>query len=252
MVLADSVPVLLIRGLTREQRHWGAFRPLLAQQLANPLCSYDFAGCGALYRQRSAASIAGLCQSVRAQWLAERGQQQHVHLVALSLGGMLALYWALHWPDEVASLSLINSSAKPLSAFYQRLQWRQYPALLKLIMQTPAQREQQILALSSASPIPPQLLQQWQRWQQQRPVSSGNRFRQLWAASRFYVTAKPQCRVLVLSSRGDKLVAPQCSAALAQFCCAEHLQHHWAGHDIALDDPHWLSAQLVRFISGEG
>ena len=34
MVLASAVPVLLIRGLTREQRHWGQLRPMLAQQPA--------------------------------------------------------------------------------------------------------------------------------------------------------------------------------------------------------------------------
>lgn len=239
--------VLLLRGLSREQCHWGAFLPLLSQQLNQAVLCFDFAGCGALYRQQSPATIQGLCQSVRAQWLTQRSNQAQVHLVAMSLGGMLALDWALNWPDEVASISLINSSARPLSPFYQRLRWQAWLALAKLVSAGPTRRERHIMTLTSA--IGSELiLKQWQRWQQQRPVSHANMLRQLYAASRFYLPAAPQCPVLVLSSVQDLLVAPHCSTALAQFCQATHIQHDWAGHDIALDDPQWLSAKISAFV----
>ena len=88
----------------------------------------------------------------------------------------------------------------------------------------------------------------WIGYQQQRPVSRANMLRQLWAAARFRLSAAPVCPSLVLSSAADSLVNPGCSLALARYLRAEHQQHSWAGHDIALDDPDWLASQIAGFI----
>jgi len=250
VVLAQSVPLLLIRGLSREQRHWGRFRPMLAGALANPVLSYDFAGCGLLYQQPSPCSIAALRQSVRLQLQHAPQFNGKVHLVAISLGGMLAVDWAAQYPQEVASLSLINSSARPLSPFYQRLHWRNYPQILRSLLLPAARREQLILQLTSATPaLHAGVLANWQLWQQQRPVSTLNTLRQLWAASRFRAPASLLCPTVLFSSCGDKLVSPQCSAALARYWQVPHIQHPWAGHDLPLDDASWLVAQLATFIN---
>ncbi len=247
--LTPPIPVLLIRGLSREQRHWGRFRDLLAAALPNPVLSLDFAGCGALYQQRSPARVAQLRQSVRRQLLQSPCYNGRVHLVAMSLGGMLAADWALVYPAEVASVSLINSSARPLSAFYQRLNWRNYAAIAALLFADAARREQRILQLTTAQAYQDlRTVRQWQTWQQQRPVSIANAVCQLWAASRFRLNALPQCPALIISSKGDQLVSAQCSAAIADYWQAPLLQHPWAGHDIALDDPHWLAGQIAGFI----
>ena len=249
MVLAKAVPLLLIRGLSREQRHWGEFRPLLASRLTNPVLSYDFAGCGELHHQRSPCSISALRQSVRAQLQHATEFNGRVHLVAISLGAMLAADWAAQFPAEVASITLINSSARPLSPFYQRLRWQNYPLLLRTLFSRANSRERIILQLTSAAASQHAgVLANWQLWQQQRPLSIGNALRQLYAASRFEVPPAPQCPTLLLSSLGDKLVSPQCSVALAQHWQVAHRQHPWAGHDLALDDADWLSTQLAAFI----
>lgn len=250
MVLANEmIPVLLIRGLTREQRHWGQFKPQLAATLPNPVLSFDFAGCGELYQQRSPCSISALRQSVRAQLQQAPEFNGKVHLVAISLGGMLAADWAAQYPQEVASVTLINSSARPLSPFYQRLHWRNYPLLFRCVFGSAVKRERLILRLTSARPAQhAATVTNWQLWQQQRPVSKINALRQLWAASRFIATPAPQCPALLLSSLGDTLVSPQCSFDLAHYWQAAHIQHSWAGHDLALDDANWLVAQLAAFI----
>mgnify|MGYP006173064777 FL=1 len=249
MVLTADIPVLLIRGLSREQRHWGEFRPLLATKLTNPVLSFDFAGCGELYRQRSPCSISALRQSVRGQLQQAAEFTGRVHLVAISLGAMLAADWAAQYPAEVASISLINSSARPLSPFYQRLRWQNYPLLLRTLFAAANRRERIILQLTSAAASKHAgVLPNWQLWQQQRPLSIANALRQLYAASRFVVPPAPLCPTLLLSSLGDKLVSPQCSQALARHWQVAHLQHPWAGHDLALDDAHWLSTQLAAFI----
>ncbi|MDX1677938.1 alpha/beta hydrolase [Arsukibacterium sp.] len=240
---------MLIRGLTREQRHWGRFNPMLADRLAKPVLSFDFAGTGELYQQRSPATVNALRQTVRNQLLASPLFAGRVHLVALSLGGMLAADWALAHPLEVASITLINSSARPLAPFYRRLHWQNYPALAGLIWLSASKREQRILQLTTTQAYQdPHLVRQWQAWQQQRPVSAMNALRQLLAASRFKLQTKPACPALILSSLGDKLVSPQCSVALAHYLQATHCQHSWAGHDIALDDPVWLAEQIAAFL----
>lgn len=244
----SQTPVLLIRGLTREQRHWGSFLPKLHAALPNPVHCLDFAGCGALYQQRSPASISELRQSIRAQWQA-LGYKQPVHLVALSLGGMLAIDWALTYPAEVASLNLINCSVRSLSPFYLRLRWQNYPQLLQMICSPLALREQRIVELTTARASKrQQLVKQWVKWQQQRPVALANALRQLWAASQFSLNGTPTCPVTLFNSLGDKLVSPQCSAALAEHWQAKLISHQWAGHDIALDDPDWLVTQLAELL----
>lgn len=249
MVLAAAAPVLLIRGLSREQRHWGRFRPMLAGAVTNPVLSFDFAGCGDLYQQQSPCSISALRQSVRGQLQQASEFNGKVHLVAISLGAMLAVDWAAQYPQEVASLTLINSSARPLSPFYQRLHWRNYAAILRSLFMSAAEREQLILRLTSATVARHQgVVANWQLWQQQRPVSRLNALRQLWAASRFKVPPAPACPTLLLSSQGDKLVSPQCTAALARYWQVPHIQHAWAGHDLPLDDANWLVTQLAAFI----
>ena len=249
-ITPGPAPVLLLRGLSREQRHWGLFRPMLAERLANPLLSFDFAGTGELYQQRSPCNISALRQSVRYQLQQHPAFDGKVHLVALSLGGMLAADWALTYPAEVASVTLINSSARSLAPFYQRLRWQNYPALAALLLLSAGQREQRILQLTTARACQnPQIVSQWQAWQRQRPVSAANALRQLLAASRFRLTAKPDCPALIISSKGDRLVNPACSLALAQYFQANHYQHSWAGHDIALDDPSWLAEQIAVFIA---
>ncbi|MBZ9610134.1 alpha/beta fold hydrolase [Rheinheimera maricola] len=249
MVLDNRTPLLLLRGLAREQRHWGEFRPLLADTLPNPILSFDYAGSGQLYQQSSPCSISALRQSVRSQLQQALEFNGKVHLVALSLGAMLAADWAASFPQEVASITLINSSARPLSPFYQRLRWQSYPALMRGIFADTAKREQVILQLTSARPAEHvTAVANWQLWQQQRPVSRLNTLRQLWAAKRFRVPAAPQCPTLLLSSLADRLVSPTCSARLADYWQVKHLQHPWAGHDLPLDDANWTVTQIAAFI----
>lgn len=237
----NSTPVLLVRGLMRQQRHWGTFKPLLQAALPNPVLSLDFAGCGELYLQRSPCSINALRQSLRQQLLGMPQFSGKVHLLAISLGGMLALDWALSYPQEVASLTLINSSARPLSPFYRRLNWRRYPRIVRCLFSCAAKREQLILALTiNNTAIHQTILPDWLRWHAQCPVSTANALRQLWAASRFTITAKPQCPLTLISSAKDRLVSPECSADLARHWQTQHIQHPWAGHDLPLDDAPWL------------
>ena len=64
--------------------------------------------------------------------LSERSEQGPFVLVALSLGGMVALRWACLHPHEIAGCVLVNSSVRGLAPFWQRLRlasaWRRNPS----------------------------------------------------------------------------------------------------------------------------
>ncbi|MBU0914592.1 MAG: alpha/beta fold hydrolase [Gammaproteobacteria bacterium] len=247
MVLSsEKAPVLLIRGLLRESRHWLDFPALLTEQLQRPVFMLDLPGCGVLNQQNSATSVPALRAQLQQQW-AERYpeyQGKAVHLVAISMGGMLALDWALAAPQQVKSLALINSSSAGLNPFWQRLQPRNYLKVLLCLLAGPLQREELIWQMTVNSPLQPDVLKQWQQWAIENPVSRINALRQLWAASRFQVTQQPACPVLVVSGLADQLVSPRCSQALANQLNAPLLTHADAGHDLPLEAGAWLAAVI--------
>lgn len=244
MVLSSAhTPVLLIRGLLRESRHWLSFPLLLSEQLKRPVFTLDLPGCGLLNLQRSATSVPAMRAQLQQQWAEgyPQYQGQAVHLVAISMGGMLALDWALAAPEQVKSLVLMNSSSAGLNPFWQRLQPRNYLKVLLCLLAGPLKREELIWQMTVNSPLQPDILKQWQQWAIEQPVSRVNALRQLWAASRFRLTRQPDCPVTVVSGLADQLVSPRCSQALAEQLNAVLLTHAEAGHDLPLEAGPWLA-----------
>ncbi|MBB5191597.1 pimeloyl-ACP methyl ester carboxylesterase [Silvimonas terrae] len=247
--MALERPWVLLRGLGREARHWGDFGQILSVALGGvPVHTPDLPGNGRWWQQASGTSIRTQRDHLRAQ-LAPVLNQGPVNLLALSLGGMVALDWAGHLPDEVARLVLVNTSLAGIAPFWRRLRWQRYPALLSLAWSSVSQRERLILALTSNLPERrAAALPYWQAWQQEAPVSAINLLRQLYAAARFAPPALwPQCPTLVVTSAQDQLVDPFCSAQLA-YAAGWPLQiNGHAGHDLPLDDPCWLAQTVVQW-----
>ncbi|MCT7653649.1 hypothetical protein MBH78_00190 [Oceanimonas sp. NS1] len=81
-------------------------------------------------------------------------------------------------------------------------------------------------------------------------MAHANAVRQLAAASRYRMTAMPPGLVpLILCGRGDRLVDPRCSHALAQHWHTQAREHPWAGHDLSHDDPDWLLDELADYVN---
>jgi pimeloyl-ACP methyl ester carboxylesterase len=242
-------PWVLLRGLGREARHWGDFPFFLSEALGGvAVHAPDLAGNGRWWQQASGTSIAAQREHLRQQ-LAPVLAEGPVNVLALSLGGMVALDWAARQPDEVARLVLVNTSLSSLAPFWRRLRWQCYPALLRLMFASVPLREQGILALTSNVPARQSAaLPFWQTWQQEAPVSAANLLRQLYAAARFSPPAMwPACPALVVTSAQDRLVDPFCSAQLAQATGWPLQINGHAGHDLPLDDPHWLAQTVAQW-----
>jgi pimeloyl-ACP methyl ester carboxylesterase len=246
---------VLLRGLTRESRHWGDFPALLGERLGSPtIVTLDLPGNGRLNAQRSPSNVqamAGYCRGA----LLQRGLMPPYHVLAMSLGAMVALAWASAHPHELNGCVLINTSVRTFSAWHQRLRPRNLGPLLGLALQRdPVAQERAILAMTTRHPgvAPEPLLAQWAAWRRENPVSRANALRQLWAAARCRPPrAAPDVAILLLASAADGLVSPRCSSRLAQAWGCELRLHPSAGHDLPLDDGAWVAQQVADWVQGE-
>lgn len=246
---------VLLRGLTRESRHWGDFTQQLASATEQNVVALDLPGNGTLSADTSPASVAGLLEAVRLQ-INERGIALPVKVLALSLGGMVATHWAQRYPDEVTRLVLINTSMRPFSGFAERLlpgSWLQIASLgarwghadQAEAIESAIHRLTCKQAAYRASDIA-----RWSHIRRSAPVSASNALRQLWAAARFTCNpAPPACPLLVLSSKRDDLVNPVCSSRLAAAWQLPHQKHPWAGHDLPHDDVPWVCERVLAWLA---
>ncbi|MGK5079862.1 alpha/beta fold hydrolase [Janthinobacterium sp. HLX7-2] len=246
---------VLLRGLMREQRHWGDFPATLARALPNAnIITPDLPGNGQRHAQDSATRVAEMVESCRQDLLA-RGIAAPYHLLALSLGGMVAVEWAHRYPQEIARYVLVNTSMRPFSPFYARLRWQNYPALLRqLLLGDQRSQEALILRLTSHRHAQgnPALVADWLSYQQQYPVSWRNALRQLLSAARYRAPASgPAMPVLVMAGAQDQLVDHRCSQRLARAWQADCLIHRNAGHDLPLDEGQWLAESVARWLGVE-
>lgn len=245
---------ILLRGLMREQRHWGRFPGQLLEALPGAtLVTPDLPGNGIHHRLASPHTVAAMVEFCR-QELQARGLQPPYSLLALSLGGMAAVEWASRYPGEIDLAVLINTSMRPYSRFHQRLRWRNYPDIVRMLADgTVEAQERLILRLTSRHGDTAEregLLRRWLGYQRDYPVARANALRQLWAAARYRAPAvRPAAPVLVLSSAGDGLVDPRCSQQLAQAWRADHRVHPDAGHDLPLDDGDWVAARVAQWLA---
>lgn len=244
---------ILLRGLVREQRHWGTFPALLAATLPTAqLITPDLPGNGSRCHETSPTSVAQMVEACRRQ-LQQQGIAPPYSLLALSLGGMVAVEWAARYPQELAHCVLVNTSMRPYSPFYQRLRWQNYGAIARQILRgSRAGQEQLVLRLTSRSgdrASRAALLQQWLAYQREFPVTRRNALRQLCAAARFRAPAQPPpLPVLILAGAADQLVDHRCSLKLAQAWQVPLAVHPDAGHDLPLDDGAWVAARIAEWL----
>ena len=86
---------LLLRGMTRELRHWGPFPRIFEERApgARVLC-LDLPGAGTERARPSPWSVGGIAEDVRRRWraAAAAGEGQWA-VLGISLGGMVTLEW---------------------------------------------------------------------------------------------------------------------------------------------------------------
>jgi pimeloyl-ACP methyl ester carboxylesterase len=244
---------ILLRGLTRETRHWGALPAYLHDALNGArVLPIDLPGNGEFATLRSYTNVADMVGFVRLAAL-ESGVEGPYRVLAMSLGGMVATDWAQRHPQDIERLVLINTSMRPYSPVQQRLRPQAWAALLRIAVRwrdaQAAETAIHQLTCSNQQTLVDDLAA-WTAIRRSAPVSRTNALRQLLAAASFSAAkTPPRCPTLILSSREDALVSPACSASLAMAWHATHRQHAAAGHDLPHDDPAWTAEQVHAWLA---
>lgn len=249
---APAMNWIFLRGLTRETAHWGRFPDEFRQALPGAsVISLDLPGNGQLHQLASLQSVGSVVDFCRRE-LASQGVKPPYHLLAMSLGAMVATEWAYRFAQEIAGCVLINTSFKTFSPFYRRLRPRNYLALLRLALVSRAPRdiENTLLRLTSHQGTGREsILAAWVDARIRRPVTPVNAFRQLMSAARYQARlTPPDTRLLILCSKLDRLVHVECSLAIASHWKSQLAVHASAGHDLPLDDAAWVIEQVRRWL----
>ena len=240
---------ILLRGLSRELGHWGAFVPRLRQTLGDAkVVPLDLPGVGACSDEPWPGTMAAAMESIRrraAPWLG-RGR---VFVFGVSLGGMVAMEWAAHHPGELAGIVVGASSSAGLNPFWQRF----HPAVVPRIVAAglrggPDGREAAIVrTVSNRRDLWAATTAAWCAIQRERPVSAATSRAQLTAAARWYAPLVLDVPALFLVGATDRLVDAACSRALARRYRAPLVEHPTAGHDLTTDAPDWVAGELARW-----
>jgi pimeloyl-ACP methyl ester carboxylesterase len=244
---------VLVRGLARAAGHWHGFDDRLRERFPDATIErHDLAGNGDQWRRASSMQITELAEDLRQR--IRSGDPRLPVVVAISLGGMVGLTWLSRWPDELKGLVTINTSAGGLSSPLRRLQPVGVGHTLRALVERDAiAREQRILALTTRRfGRDVALARKQARMHRDQPIARINVLRQMVAAAKFRVDPRQLPRerppILMLASRGDRVVDPCCTAALAEVFGARRIEHADAGHDLALDDPRWCTEQIFEWI----
>lgn len=235
---------IFIRGLARHSIHWGPLIDIFKQKFpGDEIELLDNSGTG---NQAHIPSIMSIEESVRD--LRRRSKlllKGPVHLMTISLGSMKGIHWADQYPNEIASLTVINTSDPGNSKFWERMQPHNYAKIIGAIGKRPKPEDMEEMIFEMIAPSTPDR-EKWAKiFAEQKPISSLNFARQLIAAGKFRLPLKkPPVPLLMLASPNDRLVNPICSEKIAKQWNQQIYWHPTAGHDISLEEPEWVCDQI--------
>ncbi|HEX4869997.1 MAG TPA: alpha/beta hydrolase [Moraxellaceae bacterium] len=247
---------VFLRGIIRQHRHWEDFPARFLDAFPDAqLILPDFPGNGDLHDHESPTSITEMVEFLRND-LQGRGLQGPVRLLAVSLGAMVGIEWLRRHPEEVERAVLINTSMPGLSRITERLRREAWPDILKsLLFISHEERERMFVELTSnLYPNKDALAKRWAGYAHAQPTTRMNALRQLFAATTWRPPeSRPHEHVLLLQSLGDHVSDPVCTTRIADCWRWPLVSHPTAGHDLTLDDPEWVVAQVQHWLAtGDG
>lgn len=252
MASSQDISWLLVRGLSRETRHWADFPEHLRKSFPNSTVHVlELPGVGKKFKSPSPARIEDFVEDLRNDF--QKIKELHPHkrwgLICVSLGGMIGLSWSNSYPGDFESLVIINSSGANLSWPWQRLSPKALKKIAKLFFRNDLhEREKTILELTThMTPLTQELVEKWASYAKEYPLKREVFLKQIYAASVFKVPESLHPKPLFLVGAKDELTDPACSKSLAQHFNAQLETHPNAGHDLPLEDPAWLCEKIKKW-----
>ncbi len=245
---------VLIRGLGRQKGHWNTFPDKLKNYIKNSRVHFiDLPGSGAKHTETFPIELGVLLNAVKNDLdkLKKDNSDGTWHFVSISLGGLVTLKLAEYFSSICDSIIIINSSAKDLSPFYERLNYKIYTSFIRAIKSKDDIEREKIVLNLTTNLVPDedklQIAMDWALLAQKEPMSKINFARQLLWAAKTSAPLKLSTKSLIVTGLGDKLVSYNCSVNLAKRLCTDIEIHPTAGHDLSLDDPDWLCTKIDKF-----
>lgn len=239
---------VLVRGLVRGNIHWDHFVRHLQEAFPNDkIHLYELPGNGHRNKEVSPIQTNDYIKDFD-QFIFDLS---NVYVIAVSLGAMVTLTYLSQKSDRIEQLFVINTSFADSGAFYERFKARNYLTVLKSLRASTYEIEEAILKMTvHAIKERERVLPIFTHEAELFPLSIANFFRQLLAASRMTSPRLSEFskKIFVFYSRNDKLVSSKNSKQLMMKYNLKGIEHSWGGHDLALDDPHFICDQILKVI----
>lgn len=246
---------LFLRGLVRESRHWLDFPTYFSSQVRSPdgrpteVVLLDLPGFGTENDGVIPATIDGFVDDCRRRLRPRVQPDEKLGVLAVSLGGMVALNWLARYPEDFRCGVVINSSLGDISPVWQRMRPSNWATVIRAPFLSPLARERLLLSRTRHQGDLDDDARRYAEIAAQTPPKRSHAVAQLRAAIR---AKSPQSIVVptwILASLGDDLVSWRCSQAIADRLSLPLKLHtaegeHAAGHDLALDQPAWVCEQV--------
>lgn len=251
---------LLLRGLIREQRHWLDFPERFAAAVRSPVGAptrtllLDLPGFGSENDGAVPGTVAGFVDDLRVRLRRVLPEGEPCGIFAVSLGGMVALEWLARHPEDFVAGVVVNSSLADLSPPWHRMQPANWARVALAPLLPSRTRERMLLAMTRHQGDLERDADRYAAIAAATPPRRGNAAGQLRAAMRSRCPASVTVPTLVLASRGDRLVSWRCSARIAERLSLPLRLHEGqgadaAGHDLPLDAPDWVCAQVNEWLA---
>lgn len=242
---------VLIRGLSRETRHWSTFPAKLQEVYPKSIIKViELPGVGTKHLETSPSTIENFAKALRKDFLdLKSAHPGEWGLISVSLGGMIGLKWVELYPGDFDRLVTINSSGGNLSHPLERMSPKAIKKILQLFFKNDLkERERVILELTTRmTEITDALVEKWASFGAEYPLKRTVFLKQVYAASKFEVPKVIPIPYLIILGEGDQLTNPKCSKLLAKHFSLPYRSHPRAGHDIPLDDPDWLVSEIQQW-----
>jgi pimeloyl-ACP methyl ester carboxylesterase len=250
-----GIPLVMLRGLGRNMRHWLGFDKRLAERYQVILV--DARGLGKTQKKMTlTTSIWDLATDVR-DVLKYIGIEK-AHILGVSLGGMVALAFGIKYPEKCASIVVLNTSIGGLRKL------RIYPRVLGALgwkgLRNNSQIELDLIHFLVGGEVNTERKLELARIHQRiyETDSSVTQvvIKQLLAAARF--SPKNQLenlkvKVLVVYGGDDRFVPNSNSEAISRIIpSAKVLCIDGAGHEISIDKADELEKHLFAWINQVG
>ena len=212
----------------------------------------DLPGVGTELSRDSAWSIPGIREDIRERWIKLQEENPGPwFLFGISLGGMITMDWIAHYPSDFQAVVLLNTSAANVSQPFDRLQTSNLSVLAKAaLIRDPVVREKAILKVTTSMLADlDSLASEWGSIAADSKRLSRAFMRQISAAIRYQAPKKLPVPALFLTSAQDKFTDPSCSFKLARRFHSPLRMHPLAGHDVTIDDPHWVAHEIETWIA---